>query len=158
MANSEEDSLLFPATARFRRSSTGPEVQGWSPPSTWSPPAGSMAPAPCGCLREHLRRHTRRRKLRDQQLRGRHRQFLCFISTEMVAVRRAQPSARRHRDRPSTPCQSPIEAPRHRSRCPCKALGVARAKHAISTTPPIPSAIDRARRSSSSSVPPRGAV
>ncbi|KAL1480274.1 hypothetical protein MTO96_051172 [Rhipicephalus appendiculatus] len=38
MDNSEEGSLLFPATARFRRSTTGPEVQGWSPPSPWSPP------------------------------------------------------------------------------------------------------------------------
>ncbi|KAH7948016.1 hypothetical protein HPB52_017730 [Rhipicephalus sanguineus] len=38
MDNSEEGSLLFPATTRFTRSSKAPEVQGRSPPSTWSPP------------------------------------------------------------------------------------------------------------------------
>ncbi|KAL3243633.1 hypothetical protein MRX96_020223 [Rhipicephalus microplus] len=38
MDSSEEGSLPFPATAGFGRSSAGPEVQGWSPPSPWSPP------------------------------------------------------------------------------------------------------------------------
>ncbi|KAH7948017.1 hypothetical protein HPB52_017731 [Rhipicephalus sanguineus] len=38
MDNSEEGSLLFPATTRFTRFSKAPQVQGRSPPSTWSPP------------------------------------------------------------------------------------------------------------------------